>query len=229
MRCVICHCETVSAPHPLPCQDRGPPHKRPCWGRDHPFVHYPCPEGNGSGDSSSRCHTWIPPSSGGLKAHASFSSLPSSETAPSLQQHPEVRAGGAVHSWAGGWGPGFGCHTNSWRLCKVCGAQGLCRWAERIGAAPEEHWYPLLCHPLGLDVGVSCICGIIRHNLTQFLPPQQRNRRGKPVGKVNCKNMKQDCPVPTCPRATLLPGHCCHTCPKGEHGALTHCWAQAGT
>ncbi|KGL91912.1 Chordin, partial [Charadrius vociferus] len=34
-------------------------------------------------------------------------------------------------------------------------------------------------------------------------------------GKVNCKNMKQDCPVPACPRATLLPGHCCHTCPKG--------------
>lgn len=47
-------------------------------------------------------------------------------------------------------------------------------------------------------------------------PQQQRNRRGKPAGKVNCKNMKQDCPVPACPRATLLPGHCCHTCPKGE-------------
>lgn len=36
------------------------------------------------------------------------------------------------------------------------------------------------------------------------------------MGKVNCKNMKQDCPVPACPRATLLPGHCCRTCPKGE-------------
>ncbi|KFP83427.1 Chordin, partial [Apaloderma vittatum] len=35
--------------------------------------------------------------------------------------------------------------------------------------------------------------------------------------KVNCKNMKEDCPVPACPRATLLPGHCCHTCPKGPH------------
>ncbi|KFO74939.1 Chordin, partial [Cuculus canorus] len=33
-------------------------------------------------------------------------------------------------------------------------------------------------------------------------------------GKVNCKNMKQDCPVHACPRATLLPGHCCPTCPK---------------
>lgn len=59
------------------------------------------------------------------------------------------------------------------------------------------------------------------HTLAQLLwsllgSPQQRNHRGKPVGKVNCKNMKQDCPVPACPRATLLPGHCCHTCPKGE-------------
>nr|XP_014120927.1 chordin [Zonotrichia albicollis] len=48
----------------------------------------------------------------------------------------------------------------------------------------------------------------------------QRNHRGKPVGKVNCKNMKQDCPVPACPRATLLPGHCCHTCPKEKSPAL---------
>uniref|UniRef100_A0A8B9QQL1 Chordin n=1 Tax=Apteryx owenii TaxID=8824 RepID=A0A8B9QQL1_APTOW len=45
------------------------------------------------------------------------------------------------------------------------------------------------------------------------------NRRGKPLGKVNCKNMKQDCPVPACPRATLLPGHCCQTCPKALPGA----------
>ncbi|XP_025926775.1 chordin [Apteryx rowi] len=49
--------------------------------------------------------------------------------------------------------------------------------------------------------------------------PEQRNRRGKPLGKVNCKNMKQDCPVPACPRATLLPGHCCQTCPKALPGA----------
>ncbi|XP_009881689.1 PREDICTED: chordin [Charadrius vociferus] len=47
---------------------------------------------------------------------------------------------------------------------------------------------------------------------------KQRNRRGKTAGKVNCKNMKQDCPVPACPRATLLPGHCCHTCPKALPG-----------
>ncbi|XP_010571398.1 PREDICTED: chordin [Haliaeetus leucocephalus] len=80
-------------------------------------------------------------------------------------------------------------------------------------------------------MGGARLCGEGGHTLARFgtvLPgcappphthtPQQRNRRGKPAGKVNCKNMKQDCPVPACPRATLLPGHCCHTCPKALPG-----------
>lgn len=213
---------------PLPGEGTPPPHEALLGRGDHPFIQYPHPEGKGSGDSSSRPHTWVPSSRAGLKAHASFSFLPSSGTALSLQQPPEAETGGAKHSWAGEWGPGFGCRTNSWGLCKVCGAQGLCRWAEGIRAVPGEHWYPPLCHLLGLGVGISRICGRVWHDLARFSPPQQRNRRGKPVGKVNCKNMKQDCPVPTCPRATLLPGHCCHTCPKGERGAITHCWNQPG-
>uniref|UniRef100_A0A8C5ULX6 Chordin n=7 Tax=Passeriformes TaxID=9126 RepID=A0A8C5ULX6_9PASS len=69
--------------------------------------------------------------------------------------------------------------------------------------ALEETWHPDLGEPFGVMRCVICHC------------EPQRNHRGKPVGKVNCKNMKQDCPVPACPRATLLPGHCCHTCPKG--------------
>ncbi|XP_065604134.1 chordin isoform X1 [Cyrtonyx montezumae] len=72
--------------------------------------------------------------------------------------------------------------------------------------ALEETWHPDLGEPFGVMRCVICHC------------ETQRNRRGKPVGKVNCKNMKQDCPVPTCPRATLLPGHCCHTCPKALPG-----------
>lgn len=232
MRCVICHCETVSAP-PRPLLGEGTPPTPPPLEAllergSPPFIQYPHPKGKGSGDSSSRPHTWVPPSSGGLKAHAPFSSLPSSESAPPPASS-RGGAGGATHSWAGGWGPGFGCHTNSWGLRKVCGAQGLCRWAEVFGAVPGEHCYPPPCHPLELGIGIRCICGTIWHDLVRFSLPQQRNRRGKPVGKVNCKNMKQDCPVPTCPRATLLPGHCCHTCPKGERGAVTRCWAQPGT
>ncbi|XP_061308351.1 chordin isoform X1 [Pezoporus flaviventris] len=70
----------------------------------------------------------------------------------------------------------------------------------------EETWHPDLGEPFGVMRCVICHC------------EPQRNRRGKPAGKVNCKNMKQDCPVPACPRATLLPGHCCHTCPKALPG-----------
>uniref|UniRef100_A0A671S6B1 Chordin n=1 Tax=Sinocyclocheilus anshuiensis TaxID=1608454 RepID=A0A671S6B1_9TELE len=46
----------------------------------------------------------------------------------------------------------------------------------------------------------------------------QRSRRGKVFGKVSCRNMKQDCPDPTCDDPVLLPGHCCKTCPKGDSG-----------
>uniref|UniRef100_A0A673NM08 Chordin n=1 Tax=Sinocyclocheilus rhinocerous TaxID=307959 RepID=A0A673NM08_9TELE len=44
------------------------------------------------------------------------------------------------------------------------------------------------------------------------------SRRGKVFGKVSCRNMKQDCPDPTCDDPVLLPGHCCKTCPKGDSG-----------
>lgn len=46
---------------------------------------------------------------------------------------------------------------------------------------------------------------------------QQKSRRGKVFGKVNCKNIKQDCPDPDCDNPILLSGHCCKTCPKGNH------------
>ncbi|NWX94574.1 CHRD protein, partial [Nothoprocta pentlandii] len=72
--------------------------------------------------------------------------------------------------------------------------------------ALEETWHPDLGEPFGVMRCVICHC------------EPQRNRRGKALGKVNCKNMKQECPVPACPRATLLPGHCCHTCPKALPG-----------
>ncbi|EMP27733.1 Chordin, partial [Chelonia mydas] len=44
----------------------------------------------------------------------------------------------------------------------------------------------------------------------------QRNRRGKPTGKVSCKNIKHDCPALPCSESVLLPGHCCKTCPKAS-------------
>lgn len=52
-------------------------------------------------------------------------------------------------------------------------------------------------------------------------PLQQKSRRGKVFGRVNCKNIKQDCPNLDCDDPILLPGHCCRTCHKGKH-LLTH-------
>uniref|UniRef100_A0A7N8XMP8 Chordin n=1 Tax=Mastacembelus armatus TaxID=205130 RepID=A0A7N8XMP8_9TELE len=56
--------------------------------------------------------------------------------------------------------------------------------------------------PFGVMHCVQCHC------------EPQKNRRGKVFGKVNCKNIKQDCPDPDCDEPILLPGHCCKTCPK---------------
>uniref|UniRef100_A0A3Q1BA98 Chordin n=1 Tax=Amphiprion ocellaris TaxID=80972 RepID=A0A3Q1BA98_AMPOC len=72
----------------------------------------------------------------------------------------------------------------------------------------EDTWHPDLGEPFGVMHCVQCYC------------EPQKSRRGKVFGKVNCKNIKQDCPDPDCDDPILLPGHCCKTCPKGNH-ALT--------
>ncbi|KAG8444971.1 hypothetical protein GDO86_009933 [Hymenochirus boettgeri] len=66
----------------------------------------------------------------------------------------------------------------------------------------EDSWHPDLGDPFGIMHCVLCYC------------EPQRNRRGKPSGKVSCKNIRHDCPSPSCTNAILLPGHCCKTCPK---------------
>ncbi|CAI5775985.1 chordin isoform X1 [Podarcis lilfordi] len=68
--------------------------------------------------------------------------------------------------------------------------------------ALEDTWHPDLGEPFGIMHCVVCSC------------EPQRNHRGKPTGKVSCKNIKHDCPTPPCSDAILLPGHCCKTCPK---------------
>nr|O57472.1 RecName: Full=Chordin; AltName: Full=Protein chordino; Flags: Precursor [Danio rerio]AAB93485.1 chordin [Danio rerio] len=70
----------------------------------------------------------------------------------------------------------------------------------------EDTWHPDLGEPFGVMHCVMCHC------------EPQRSRRGKVFGKVSCRNMKQDCPDPTCDDPVLLPGHCCKTCPKGDSG-----------
>ncbi|CAL8350433.1 unnamed protein product [Lota lota] len=67
----------------------------------------------------------------------------------------------------------------------------------------EDTWHPDLGEPFGVMHCVQCFC------------EPQKSRRGKVFGKVNCKNIKQDCQEPDCDHPILLPGHCCKTCPKG--------------
>ncbi|XP_061774101.1 chordin-like [Nerophis ophidion] len=68
----------------------------------------------------------------------------------------------------------------------------------------EDTWHPDLGEPFGVMHCVQCYC------------EPQKSRRGKVFGKVNCKNIKQDCQDPDCDDPILLPGHCCKTCPKGK-------------
>uniref|UniRef100_A0A7N6AIZ6 Chordin n=1 Tax=Anabas testudineus TaxID=64144 RepID=A0A7N6AIZ6_ANATE len=81
----------------------------------------------------------------------------------------------------------------------------------------EDTWHPDLGEPFGVMHCVQCHCE----------PPFLcgfRCRRGKVLGKVNCKNIKQDCPDPDCDDPILLPGHCCKTCPKGNYARVTDSW-----
>uniref|UniRef100_A0A673YCD5 Chordin n=1 Tax=Salmo trutta TaxID=8032 RepID=A0A673YCD5_SALTR len=66
----------------------------------------------------------------------------------------------------------------------------------------EDTWHPDLGEPFGVMHCVKCYC------------ETQRGRKGKVLGKVSCKNIKQDCPEPSCDDPVLLPGQCCKTCPK---------------
>ncbi|XP_070801799.1 chordin [Pituophis catenifer annectens] len=80
------------------------------------------------------------------------------------------------------------------------GAQG-CYFGGRFYTL-EDTWHPDLGEPFGIMHCVVCTC------------EPQRNRRGKPAGKVSCKNIKHSCPKLPCADAIVLPGQCCKSCPK---------------
>uniref|UniRef100_A0A3Q0RUK2 Chordin n=1 Tax=Amphilophus citrinellus TaxID=61819 RepID=A0A3Q0RUK2_AMPCI len=69
----------------------------------------------------------------------------------------------------------------------------------------EDKWHPDLGEPFGIMHCVQCHC------------EPQKPRRGKMMGKVNCKNIKQDCPALDCDNPVQLAGHCCKTCLQGNH------------
>ncbi|KAK9401369.1 chordin [Crotalus adamanteus] len=72
----------------------------------------------------------------------------------------------------------------------------------------EDSWHPDLGEPFGIMHCVVCTC------------EPQRNRRGKPAGKVSCKNIKHSCPKLPCADPIALPGQCCKSCPKAPANTL---------
>lgn len=226
MRCVICHCEPVSAPSPLlpleppslgDLSGSGPGGEGAGGGEVNLLIQYTMEKG--IGDPATEPNTWMSPRSqprqwageGGFKG-SSFIPPPLPwgwPPAPSFPSSSPPRPGRDWRSCTQ-LGRGLGAVGGHPDLAAVQAAGGCTRC---LGRPRVSSW---------AGVGGAGLCrrthlGTAWHSSPWlFHPPQQRNRRGKPMGKVNCKNMKQDCPVPTCPRATLLPGHCCHTCPKGE-------------
>lgn len=49
-----------------------------------------------------------------------------------------------------------------------------------------------------------------------FIFQVQKKRRI--VGRVQCRNIKSECPPVTCDEPILLPGKCCKTCPNEAQG-----------
>lgn len=52
-----------------------------------------------------------------------------------------------------------------------------------------------------------------------FLKVQKKRRI---VARVQCRNIKNECPKPTCEEPILLPGRCCKTCPGDSHSKLAN-------
>uniref|UniRef100_A0A182FME1 VWFC domain-containing protein n=1 Tax=Anopheles albimanus TaxID=7167 RepID=A0A182FME1_ANOAL len=61
-------------------------------------------------------------------------------------------------------------------------------------------WFADLGPPFGVMYCIMCEC-----------VPFQKKRRV--VGRVQCRNIKNECPKPTCDDPILLPGRCCKSCP----------------
>jgi chordin len=61
-------------------------------------------------------------------------------------------------------------------------------------------WFADLGPPFGVMYCIKCQC-----------VPVQKKRRI--VAKVHCRNIKNECPKPTCDEPVLYPGRCCKVCP----------------
>ncbi|XP_055615506.1 dorsal-ventral patterning protein Sog [Toxorhynchites rutilus septentrionalis] len=65
-------------------------------------------------------------------------------------------------------------------------------------------WFADLGPPFGVMYCIKCEC----------IPVQKKRRI---VARVQCRNIKNECPKPTCDEPILLPGRCCKMCPGDLH------------
>ncbi|XP_061716121.1 dorsal-ventral patterning protein Sog isoform X1 [Cydia pomonella] len=64
-------------------------------------------------------------------------------------------------------------------------------------------WFADLGPPFGVMYCIQCECVSV-----------QKKRRV--MAKVHCRNIKNECPEPSCDTPVLLPGRCCKTCPGDD-------------
>ncbi|XP_058832695.1 dorsal-ventral patterning protein Sog [Topomyia yanbarensis] len=67
-------------------------------------------------------------------------------------------------------------------------------------------WFADLGPPFGVMYCIKCEC-----------VPVQKKRRI--VARVQCRNIKNECPKPTCDEPILLPGRCCKSCPGDSYNS----------
>lgn len=60
---------------------------------------------------------------------------------------------------------------------------------------------------------------IINYHFTYNIQVQKKRRI---IGRVQCRNIKNDCPKSNCEEPILLPGKCCKSCP-GEDASKIFC------
>lgn len=61
-------------------------------------------------------------------------------------------------------------------------------------------WFADLGPPFGVMYCIKCEC-------------VQVQKKRRIIGRVQCRNIKNDCPKPNCEEPILLPGKCCKSCP----------------
>lgn len=62
--------------------------------------------------------------------------------------------------------------------------------------------------------------------ITFFLLKQVQKKR-RIVARVQCRNIKNECPKPTCDEPILLPGRCCKTCPGDSYSKIRYAIAKS--